>query len=121
LSYSNRFQVWSGNPAQFERQLSPEELEAIKTSAENHYILSRKHIQVLHTLEEEIRLMRAVWEGRELTGRDAEKVRSDSFFFFDIIYFQEECLCPDYRKAPMFDPTRPEHNHPPIGEVPSRV
>ncbi len=39
-------QLWSGTPAKFERELSADEVAALAKSADNHYILSRKHQQV---------------------------------------------------------------------------
>ena len=89
-------QLWSGSPAKFERQLSAVEIVDIAKNSENHYILSRKHLQVHHEFEQEMRVVRD-FEARD-PGQDWKLERTS-----------------------IFDPADPAASQPRIGEVPNKI
>jgi hypothetical protein len=89
-------QLWSGSPAKFERALSAQEIADIAKQSEGHYLLSRKHLQVHHEFEQEMRAIRE-FEARD-PGQDWKEERSASF-----------------------DAADPAFSQPRIGEVPNKV
>lgn len=89
-------QLWSGSPAKFERLLTPQEIADIAKNSESFFLLSRKHLQVHHEFEEEMKVMRD-YEARD-PGQDWQ-----------------------YEKKPAFDAADPSFSPPRIGEVPNKV
>lgn len=89
-------QLWSGSPARFERLLTPEEIADIVRQSENHFLLSRKHLQVHHQFEEDMNFIRE-YEARD-PGQDWKGER-----------------------VPIFDAGDPANAPPKIGEVPNKV